>query len=265
MSSKKTDNGFLVTRSSFDTSRLREGLQAFLDIVPIDDNDNPLLTRVAKSRSKKRGDRVEGLPIGAYRRGVYAFYDYEKSPIYVGQTREMVSTRIRRHLTNQRTDAVAMSVLDPFEVCFVSVWPLPSLQEVDGRSQTVVTGLNSLEHSVFEQLRGKGKYPILLNEKDPPSSDSVLIGNPIFGKILPDSLIEVRGHPDVRIARRALTISRLAQVISERELRGTGLRRALVVQAMRLQLLAESRFADTGGQAQVIERGANDGEDDKGE
>lgn len=265
MSNKVSDVSGSVAGSSFDTSKLREGLQEFFDIVPVGTDGEPLLTRTIKSRSKKRLDRIEGLPIGSYRRGVYAFYDYEKSPIYVGQTREMVSTRIRRHLTNQRTDAVAMSVLDPFEVCFVSVWPIPALQHVDGRDPSVISGLNSLERSVFEQLRGGGKYPILLNEKDPPSSDLVDPGTPTFAKILPKSLIEVRGHPDVRIARRALTISRLAQVISERELRGTGLRRALVVQAMRLQLLAETRFSNTGGQSQVIERGPNDGEDDKGE
>ena len=66
--------------------------------------------------------------IGNFRWGVYAFFDYDGEPIYVGQTNERVRTRIRRHLTNQRTDAVAMSVLDPFEVFEIEVWPLPHLQ-----------------------------------------------------------------------------------------------------------------------------------------
>ena len=47
--------------------------------------------------------------IGNFKWGVYAFFDYDGEPIYVGQTREMVRTRIRRHLTNQRTDAVAQA------------------------------------------------------------------------------------------------------------------------------------------------------------
>src|SRR6266446_61366 len=62
--------------------------------------------------------------IGNAQYGVYAFYDYDGEPIYVGQTRESLRSRIGRHLTNQRTDAVAMNVLDPFEVAEIEVWPL---------------------------------------------------------------------------------------------------------------------------------------------
>ena len=69
------------------------------------------------------------LPVGNFRWGVYAFFDYDGEPIYVGQTNERLRSRIRRHLTNQRTDAVAMSVLDPFEVFEIEVWPLPHLQD----------------------------------------------------------------------------------------------------------------------------------------
>ncbi|MDE3051298.1 MAG: GIY-YIG nuclease family protein, partial [Nitrospirota bacterium] len=54
---------------------------------------------------------------------MYAFYDYDGEPIYVGQTEEKLSGRVSRHLTNQRTDAVAMNVLDPFEVAYIEVWP----------------------------------------------------------------------------------------------------------------------------------------------
>src|SRR3984885_5847943 len=65
-----------------------------------------------------------GGKIGNAKYGVYAFYDYDGEPIYVGQTEEMLRSRIARHLTNQRTDAVAMKVLDPFEVAEIEVWPL---------------------------------------------------------------------------------------------------------------------------------------------
>src|SRR5579883_2755426 len=67
---------------------------------------------------------VEGKRIGNSRFGVYVFYDYDGEPIYVGQTYETLRQRISRHLTNQRTDAVAMNVLDPFEVAEIEVWPL---------------------------------------------------------------------------------------------------------------------------------------------
>ena len=61
---------------------------------------------------------------------------------------------------------------------------------------------------------------------------------------------ELRSHPDSRMARRALIISRLSQVIAERQVKG-GLRRVLLTQARRMQWLAERRFAELGGEASV--------------
>jgi hypothetical protein len=91
----------------FETEDLRRNLAIFLDAR----FDDPSGARPS---------------VGNYRWGVYAFFDYDGEPVYVGQTNERLRTRIRRHLTNQRTDAVAMSVLDSFEVFDIEVWPLPS-------------------------------------------------------------------------------------------------------------------------------------------
>ena len=65
-----------------------------------------------------------------------------------------------------------------------------------------------------------------------------------------ERVYELRSHPDFRIARRALIISRLAQVISERKVQG-GLRRVLLTQAKRLQWLADRRYEALGGAAIV--------------
>jgi hypothetical protein len=70
----------------------------------------------------------QGRIIGNAKYGVYAFYDYDGEPIYVGETTERLRVRIRRHLTNQRTDAVAMNVLDPFEVAEIEMWPFFDLE-----------------------------------------------------------------------------------------------------------------------------------------
>src|SRR5688500_13429816 len=66
---------------------------------------------------------ADGRIVSNARWGVYAFYDYDREPIYVGKTFERLRSRIGRHLTNQRTDAVAMNVLDPFEVFEIEMWP----------------------------------------------------------------------------------------------------------------------------------------------
>ncbi|BEV53292.1 hypothetical protein BconGalA64_57920 [Burkholderia contaminans] len=94
----------------FDTEELRANLASYLN-TPFSDESGKTIS------------------VGNYKWGVYAFFDYDGEPIYVGQTNEKLRTRIRRHLTNQRTDAVAMSVLDPFEVFEIEVWPLPQYQQ----------------------------------------------------------------------------------------------------------------------------------------
>ncbi len=201
--------------------------------------------------------------IGAFRWGVYIFYDYDGEPIYVGQTKEKVSGRIGRHLTNQRTDAVAMSVLDPFEVCEIEVFPLPEYEDVNSRHPRFVEAkkhLDALEYLVHQTAIADSKYNAILNEKDPPLPQ-VKIEKPVSvrAKIVSDEVFKLRGHPDVRIARRSQIIARLAQTISEREV-NIGLRRALVTQAVRLQSLASQRFAELGGEA-AVPKGREDEDD----
>jgi hypothetical protein len=64
-----------------------------------------------------------------------------------------------------------------------------------------------------------------------------------------------RSHPDFRLARRALILSRL----SERKVQG-GLRRLLLTQAKRLQWLALRRYDALGGAASVAREGEADEE-----
>ena len=189
--------------------------------------------------------------IGNFKWGVYAFFDYDGEPIYVGQTREMVRTRIRRHLTNQRTDAVAMSVLDPFEVLDIEVWPLPQFQTLHTPTVEANAHLDALERVITKRAVEGSKFKAILNEKDPPPGELMIEPPPsLRGRIVSDRVYELRSHVDFRIARRALIISRLAQVIAEREVQG-GLRRVLLTQAKRLQWLSERRFEALGGAASV--------------
>lgn len=197
--------------------------------------------------------------VGNYKWGVYAFFDYDGEPIYVGQTNEMLRTRIRRHLTNQRTDAVAMSVLDPFEVLEIEVWPLPQYQETSGKDADARKQLEALERLITQLAVDRSEFKAILNEKDPPPG-SLVVEAPrsLRARIVSDRVYELRSHPDFRIARRALIISRLAQVISERKVQG-GLRRVLLTQALRLQWLASRRYDALGGAASVEQEGDEDG------
>ena len=182
--------------------------------------------------------------IGNARHGVYAFYDYDGEPIYVGQTTERVRVRIRRHLTNQRTDAVAMNVLDPFEVAEIEVWPLFDIQTAPGLEVRQI--LNATEYTVFKKVLKESFFHAVLNEKDISPTETVALPVSYRQRIVPDEVFERRKHPDVRIARRASTIASLARVISERSV-SKGLRRTLLIQAKRLERLADVRLEEIAG------------------
>lgn len=180
--------------------------------------------------------------------GVYAFFDYDGEPIYVGQSKEKVSGRIRRHLTNRRTDAVAMSVLDPFEVYSIEVWPLPDLQKKLGKKPSkeekaaATAYLNDLEAAVYHHCLSKSYFKAVLNEKLPLKKHDVSLPKSYKGTVVNSEVQKLRDHPDIRIARRAATVARLAAIISERSVK-PGLRRTLHVQAKRLERLAADRLA----------------------
>jgi hypothetical protein len=212
-----------VSQPPFETEDLRGGIQRLLDEKFTD----------SKTGSLRR--------IGSFQFGVYAFYDYDGEPIYVGQTRESLGTRVRRHLTNQRTDAVAMSVLDPFEVCDVQLWPLPELDGLSEKDPKIQQRLDGLESTIYEAVLKESEFKAVLNEKIPIYHSPTEIPISFRGRIVSDEVMKVRGHPDIRLARRAATISRLAQIVSERKV-AVGLRRVLVVQAERLLALADRRF-----------------------
>ena len=192
--------GIGTTQPPRETVELRRELEQFLSQSLGDFVTNPPL-----------GVSNRPISVGGVKWGVYAFFDYDGEPIYVGQTRESLGTRIRRHLTNQRTDAVAMSVLDPFEVKTIRVWPLPQFQDAKGKpTQSVLAReaadlLNSLEFTVFHKLVQESRFKRILNEKDPPNVDTCGLELEISGDIVSPDVLKDREHPDLRFDLAALS------------------------------------------------------------
>ena len=185
-----------------------------------------------------------GRKIGNSNCGVYLFYDFDQEPIYVGQTVEKLRGRVSRHLTNRRTDAVAMNVLDPVEVAEIEIWPLDEL--VEGMEKKERQRLvNRAEATVFHQALAASRFHAVLNEKEIPAIESMQLPKSFRGRIIPDALLPALQHPDVRLARRAATIAALARVISERDV-SDGLRRTLLTQAQRLEFLSRQRIDELG-------------------
>ena len=183
-------------------------------------------------------DYGDGRRVGDCQCGVYLFYDYDGEPIYVGQTVDKLRGRIRRHLTNQRTDAVAMSVLDPFEVAEIEMWPFWELTKATAKEP-----LMRAEYTIYLSALKQSTFSVVLNEKDIKPADHIELPKSIRVSVLPADLRRKREHPDIRLARRARTIANLARVISERSVR-PGIRRTLWAQARRLEHLARTRLDD---------------------
>lgn len=201
---------------------------------------------------------VAGYTIGSYF-GAYVFFDYDEEPIYVGQSHESLGGRVGRHMTNQRTDAVAMNVLDPFEVAWIEVYPLHHKKLEPPNTPALKRELDALEYTVFQKVLRESSLGAVLNEKNLIPTDLVRLPESFRAKIIPEDLFEFRKHPDIRIARRASTIARLAQVISERDV-SAGLRRTLLTQARRLEKLADERFAPFSDAIPTAESGEETGE-----
>lgn len=190
--STKAGIDFSTDSLPFETEALRAALTEFLD--------------------KPVGDPITRKPrkLGSFKWGVYAFFDYNGEPIYVGQTNEMLRVRIRRHLTNRRTDAVAMNVLDPFEVCYIEVWPLPEFQNRDKSDRAAKAHLDALEYAVFQQCIGRSTFKAVLNEKDPPKPTRIVSPPESHKeKIVPRksagcATTRICGSLDVRASWRAL-------------------------------------------------------------
>jgi hypothetical protein len=202
-------------------------------------------SEVAKIRGQLtkflRTEDDQGRMIGSAACGVYAFYDYDGEPIYVGQTRENLRGRIGRHLTGRRSDAVGKFVLDPFEVLEIEVWPLFHSQGLPKAEKKAA--VDAAEYAVFQRALAGSQFGAVLNEGVITPAPAFALPQSYRGRIIPDDLYEERAHPDVRIARRAQTIANLARLIAERVV-GKGLRTTLLVQSQRLESLSRARLAD---------------------
>ena len=186
----------------------------------------------------------QGRKIGNAFCGIYAFYDYEGEPIYVGRTIEKVRGRIGRHLTGRRSDAVGKFVLDPVEVAEVEVWPFfgisPKTAEEKKEAKLL---MDKAEYTVFEKLLQESAIGAILNEEEISPTELIELPRSHRARIIPAHIYAREQHPDIRIARRASTIASLARLISERNV-SLGLRRTLLTQAKRLERLADRRLVE---------------------
>jgi hypothetical protein len=84
--------------------------------------------------------------------GVYALCDLDRNPIYIGQSKDGIRTRVNRHLTSARSDVIANRQLDIWEICEVWAWPVEDRSLIDDLETYLINHYNSISPLVNGKL-----------------------------------------------------------------------------------------------------------------
>jgi hypothetical protein len=134
--------------------------------------------------------------------GVYALCDLDGIPIYVGQSKDGIQSRVRRHLTSARSDIIANRQIDPWEIAFVQAYPVKRLKDIP-----------LLEASLFAKFH---KLKPLMNGSIPVAEGRLRKSLPKPAEVvqmMPDGELKVRRDPSLRLPRQIEHIGRLVDHI----------------------------------------------------
>ena len=179
--------------------------------------------------------------------GVYALCDLDGVPIYVGQSKDGIRARVRRHLTSARSDIIANRQIDPWEIAFVQAFPVEEVADIP-----------KLEASLFAKFH---KEKPLMNGSIPVVHGRVLKRLPRpteTVQMLPNDEIRVRKDPALRLPRQIEHIGRLVDhILTVKD--SPQLRRSLAAHFDRLDAYREA-FLKAGP---AIRRGAGEEEEEE--
>jgi hypothetical protein len=123
--------------------------------------------------------------------GCYVLCDLDQVPLYVGQSRDGIRSRVNRHLTSARSDIVANRQVDVWEIAWVWAYPIESVDEI-----------TPFEMALFHAFHPKSA---LMNGKVPPApSSEIPIPVPFqIVQVMSDSEIIEKLDPALRLPRQA--------------------------------------------------------------
>ena len=128
--------------------------------------------------------------------GVYALCDLDEIPIYVGQSKDGIRNRVRRHLTSARSDVIANRQLDVWEVAFVWGWPVEHAEMLD----PLECHLFHLFNDTNTLMNGSVPEKVQL---DFPMPDRIRV------QLMTDEEILTRQAPERRLPRQAAQFGQL--------------------------------------------------------
>ncbi|ODJ92061.1 excinuclease ABC subunit C [Pseudomonas viridiflava] len=122
--------------------------------------------------------------------GVYALCDLDNVPIYVGQSKDGIRSRVARHLTSARSDIIANRQIDVWEIAYVWAYPVP-----------YPDAINALEAQLFHFFNAQSP---LMNGTVPPNDNYGSAPQPTqIVQVMPEAEIHKRRDPTQRLPRQA--------------------------------------------------------------
>jgi len=166
--------------------------------------------------------------------GVYALCDLDRKPIYIGQSRDGIKTRVNRHLTSARSDVIANRQLDIWEIYEVWAWEMPGASKAD---------IDILETHLIHIYNTQNP---LVNGKIPPEENSTpSIPEKQVVPIMSDDERALRLDPTRRLPRQLEHLNSLFSHILEVK-NNPEQRRMLRVHFSRTQSYYETFMAESG-------------------
>ena len=151
----------IETGISEEDEAIREEIQAFLDSTD-----------------------AQGRKIGDAKCGVYAYFDHDEEPLYVGQTEVGLLNSIWSDLITPRSSLINSDKFNHLEVAYMEVWPLWRLEYKS--SEIKIQTLNAVEASVFRHLFRGSKLGALLVARYVLKSDLIELPPSLRRRIGPD-------------------------------------------------------------------------------
>lgn len=122
--------------------------------------------------------------------GVYVLCDLDEVPIYVGQSKDGIRSRVSRHLTSARSDIIANRQIDVWEIAFVKAYPIADVEDI-----------TPTENRLYHHFNKKSK---LMNGTVPPRPSKAPVPKPsITVQVMSDKEIAERRAPEQRLPRQA--------------------------------------------------------------
>ncbi|TAJ80760.1 MAG: GIY-YIG nuclease family protein [Gallionellaceae bacterium] len=110
--------------------------------------------------------------------GVYVLADLDNVPIYVGQSRDGIRSRVARHLTSARSDIIANRQIDVWEIAYVWAYPVND-----------PSNISSLEAALFHRYNKKSQ---LMNGATLPSPPNK------FTIPKPSQIVQVMSNEEIK-------------------------------------------------------------------